>query len=251
MLESNGISRNDWEAYERSFHDDDGRIRSVRNDGYIVGVADPTASLPNDSVFVTGLKPMYCGDQVFIMRNPCTEKTNGKLLKVITSRPNGMSSKAWNYLDSIPYGLLVFGQSSTSRSLPEQIGNGDLDGDSYHVLFDATIVKKIGEFNSRNIDDMTSSSKRSKIHYQKNVLRDFLKKNPGAYNDGGNYELNPSHNWFENAQDYSAEIKHLYYQSQLTSFAYKQWKTKVNEELGYTDTTDALSYVYKTILNSI
>ena len=53
-----------------------------------------------------------------------------------------MSAEKWSYLKSLPYGLIIFGKSSDPHiSLPEQIADGDLDGDLYHALWDINMIE--------------------------------------------------------------------------------------------------------------
>ncbi len=66
-----------------------------------------------------------------------------------------MTNHDWEFLQSIPFGLIVFGKSSTNLSLPEQIGDGDLDGDLYHVLWDIDLVAKIEEYQHEISDEST------------------------------------------------------------------------------------------------
>ena len=127
----------------------------------LVGVADPTSSLPLDTVFIPGLK-YY--PHVFITRYPCTEKEDGKLIDTVISQPEEMSNDNWSFLQSIPFGAVVFGPSSSSESLPEQISNGDLDGDLYHVFWDPIMIGLLKERslvvqhdNNTNDDDAGNS----------------------------------------------------------------------------------------------
>ncbi len=55
-----------------------------------------------------------------------------------------MSVENWNFLQSLPFGILVFGPSSDPDfHLPEQISDGDLDGDLYHVFWDLFLVNDL------------------------------------------------------------------------------------------------------------
>lgn len=109
----------------------------------LVGVADPTLSLPKDSVFVSGLKSTDCSDKVFVTRYPGLVKDDAKLFSLVNSwKPQGMSDEEWSYLQSLPFGFIVFGKSSESPlSLPEQVADSDLDGDNFHVLWDYKMIK--------------------------------------------------------------------------------------------------------------
>jgi hypothetical protein len=186
LLNFHGITMDEIDEYEDDFYED-GQLSRLRHDSntvsihisfllctkptyflnklpllpQCVGVADPTSSLPEDTVFVGGLKPLNCTDQVFITRYPCTEKKDGKLIKLaIGYRPENVSAEHWAFLQSLPFGILVFGPSSNHKlSLPEQISDGDLDGDLYHVLWDYNLVNKLKDINRDiEIDLSTPSS---------------------------------------------------------------------------------------------
>ena len=123
-----------------------------------VGVADPTSSLPLDSVFISGLK-FY--PDVFITRYPCTEKDDGKLIRAVISQPEEMSDENWSFLQSIPFGTVIFGPSSSPESLPEQISNGDLDGDLYHVFWDPILIGLLKDRSLVNDIDTKSDNPKS------------------------------------------------------------------------------------------
>ena len=103
------------------------------------------------------MKPTY-NDQVFITRYPCTEKKDGKVVKIVNRRPQGMSKENWDFLQSIPFGLVFFGPSSTEISMPEEINDGDLDGDLYHVLWNKDLIEKIAYFSSSTAEPISLSS---------------------------------------------------------------------------------------------
>ncbi len=212
LLHFNGVNRDEIDGYEQSFWDDRGNLCRPRRDGStvsflflrhfytlffiftyqssfiliprvkLVGVADPTSSLPNDSVFVSGLTKARneCGNTVLATRYPCTEPEDGKILRVITSKPQGMSKKNWDFLTSIPYGLFVFGHSSTSTPLPVQVADGDLDGDMYHVLWDKELLRQI-TFHNQN-EDVTEVQD-SEIHYNSRTAMNLMRDNPDEYDD--------------------------------------------------------------------
>ena len=94
-------------------------------------------------MFLSGLATHSdeCGNTVFATRYPCTEPGDGKILKTVTSKPKGMSDNDWDFLISMPYGLIVFGPSQKSTSLPVQVADGDLDGDLYHILWDKELMR--------------------------------------------------------------------------------------------------------------
>ena len=124
------------------------------SDWKLVGVADPTLSLPTDSVFVPGLNPMDCHhNKIFVTRYPCLTYDDAKLVTLVTChKPREMTDDKWNFLQSLPFGFIVFGKSSHSElSLPEQIGDGDLDGDNYHVLWDYKMIESLISAEESNV----------------------------------------------------------------------------------------------------
>lgn len=54
-----------------------------------------------------------------------------------------MTHENWNFLQSIPFGIVVFGQSSTEIPLPVRVNDGDLDGDPYHLLWHKDMVEDL------------------------------------------------------------------------------------------------------------
>lgn len=73
---------------------------------FVVGLTDPTTGgLPHSSVFVPGLRRQ--GD-LFVTRSPCIETTNGRLVPVVSAKPDDMSKESWNFLESLPFGSIVF-----------------------------------------------------------------------------------------------------------------------------------------------
>lgn len=99
------------------------------------GVADPFASLPPGTVFAPGIS----GSRLFVTRFPCVKPTDGRLLPLVSERPQSMLASQWEWLQRLPFGLLVFSVRG-QRPLPEICGDGDLDGDLYFACWDETTV---------------------------------------------------------------------------------------------------------------
>lgn len=99
------------------------------------GVADPFASLPPGSVFAPGIS----GSRLFVTRFPCVKPSDGRLLPLVTSRPQSMLQSQWEWLGRLPFGTLVFSVRG-QRPLPEICGDGDLDGDLYFACWDEAHV---------------------------------------------------------------------------------------------------------------
>lgn len=118
-----------------------------RNHAYCVGVADPTDALPEGTVFVTGMGVGSFGrkqQRVFMTRNPCTETSDGRVLRRITSKPKQMKARDWRMLCSLHFGIVIFASPrSGAKPLPETIAGGDLDGDPYLVCWDNDIISGI------------------------------------------------------------------------------------------------------------
>jgi hypothetical protein len=108
----------------------------------VVGVADPTGSIPQDCVFITGPMSQWGPDQaeVVITRSPCTEGADAKVLKVITHRSQlvGSSEDAFKTLSAMSFGSVVFPPGTSS--LVSSINNSDLDGDEFMIIRDPEIV---------------------------------------------------------------------------------------------------------------
>ena len=66
-----------------------------------------------------------------------------------------MNIKDWKHLHTYPFGFVIFGPSSNpEKALPEYIGEGDLDGDLYHVFWDYDLIDLINQ----RISDSDSDS---------------------------------------------------------------------------------------------
>ena len=110
----------------------------------LLGVADPTDTIPSGCVFLTGIHDHIneFGDNILISRFPMTEASDGRILPILREKPSNMSAKEWHFLCSKPFGIVIFGNPAPqSRPLPEQIAQGDLDGDGYHVTWDQNIIR--------------------------------------------------------------------------------------------------------------
>jgi hypothetical protein len=120
-----------------------GAARKIRDEAWVVGVADPTAHLPEGHVFITGLHEKLAEkglDRVFITRSPCVKAEDGRLLPVATRRPPTMAEDEWKALLVRPLGELIFSNAG-ERPLPESIAAGDCDGDYYFVCWDSTVLE--------------------------------------------------------------------------------------------------------------
>ena len=117
----------------------------------MVGVADPTGGqIPKGCIFVAGFgvldgsSPPDRVQDVFVSRTPATEPKDGQVLPRLESKPAGMSVSNWNFLRDLPFGAIVFGRSEENQiPIPNLIANGDLDGDSYFVMWDREVLSHI------------------------------------------------------------------------------------------------------------
>ena len=111
---------------------------------FLLGVADPTDTIPSGRIFLSGIHDQLdnFGDKVIISRFPMTEASDGRVLPIVREKPHTMSTAQWDFLCSKPFGFVIFGNPAPGdRSMPEQIAQGDLDGDGYFVTWDRKIVQ--------------------------------------------------------------------------------------------------------------
>ena len=122
---------------------------------YSVGVADPTGCIPEGKIFVTGLKLKDSQqiNRIFITRSPCVNPEDGRMLPLLTKKPNEMPYSAWRWLNKLPFGAVIFPlcKKVGEKSLPETIAAGDLDGDLYLLCWDQAILSCIQD--NFNVDD--------------------------------------------------------------------------------------------------
>ncbi|KAA8495919.1 hypothetical protein FVE85_2074 [Porphyridium purpureum] len=119
---------------------------SRRHDAYLMGAGQPVTGFPPGVVYVTGLNTtMYASDHVLVTRIPVTQLSDLRLLPCLTTRPCDMSVEDWDWLESLPFGALIFSSAvdgiEHTKPIPEMIGGGDLDGDLYFVCWDAMVVR--------------------------------------------------------------------------------------------------------------
>lgn len=94
---------------------------------HLKGLIDPTGSLPENTVFISGHtadssnRRVIFGkahSKVFLSRSPCLEPTDAKLLSVVGTKPKEMSEEHWNELCSKGFGSIFFPRSLTRRIPP-------------------------------------------------------------------------------------------------------------------------------------
>lgn len=105
----------------------------------LVGCADPTNQIPLGTVYLTGHHLILPRDisKVFVTRFPCTSRNDARLLPMLRARPANMLEEDWDLLESLPFGLILFGYQG--MLIPKHIANGDLDGDLYFTSWDRRV----------------------------------------------------------------------------------------------------------------
>ncbi|KAL3827116.1 hypothetical protein ACHAXA_002351 [Cyclostephanos tholiformis] len=180
LLTGLGVAALSLEQYSRNYKKDPEKLCHT----HLVGMADPTNKLPPNSVFITGMTGSI-PDELFITRSPCLEATDGRVIKVVRTKPDGMENDDWNFLQSLTFGAVIFGDPKQGdRSLPELIADGDLDGDLYFVCWDETVVSQI-----RRIP-----------------ITDDERFKPPEHDGGGKYDPE----WFSKAQTFISQIPKLH-----------------------------------------
>lgn len=107
-----------------------------------IGLNDPTGYLEPDTVFVTDLKKQRASlDQVFVIRSPCTQRKDGRVLKTVSVKPHAMLESMWNWINDLSFGAVLFGTPMEGyKSMTENIADGDLDGDLYFCCWAQSIL---------------------------------------------------------------------------------------------------------------
>ena len=189
-----GIARDTVESYAKAAKESRDQLKHA----WLVGVADPTDSIPEGHIFITGMgfeKGKH--SSIFITRAPCIEADDGRLLPVVTTKPRSMSKKDWEWLNELAFGVVIFGfpQSKKTTPLPETIAAGDLDGDLYFICWDSTILSQLQHsyVEDSNLDnrDSADESEEKFIDDEPEELwkwEEILEHRKSSKRDGG-YEL--------------------------------------------------------------
>ena len=84
---------------------------------HLKGVIDPTGSLPENKVFISGYATTSAGERelfgkihrkIFLTRSPSVEPEDAKVVSVVGSKPREMSADDWSQLCSYEFGTIVF-----------------------------------------------------------------------------------------------------------------------------------------------
>lgn len=162
-----------------------------RKHSFVVGLADPTGAIPQGHIFVPGLTDR---STLFVTRCPCMQPNDGHMLPVVTEKPRDMQPSDWEWLQTLPFGSIIFGNSRRGHaSLPSRIANGDLDGDLYCLCWDDQILESI-----------TCTSLRIPPLEPKNS-RPWVEKP----------------NWFKQTQELQCNLSRIIHLNQLIGMCYK------------------------------
>jgi hypothetical protein len=127
LLKGLGVSDLTLKQYPKDYKNDPDKLCHT----HLIGMADPTNKLPSNTVFVTGMSGVEV-DEIFVTRSPCMEAEDGRVIEVVKTKPDDMESAEWEFLQSLTFGALIFGNPRPGdRAMPELIAGGDLDGDLY------------------------------------------------------------------------------------------------------------------------
>ena len=112
---------------------------------FLVGVADPTGSIPEGHIYVPGMGvKLGVLEKLFVSQFPCKGQENSRLLPVLTSKPMVMNQTDWNFLNRFSFGVIILGNSCPGfQALPTLVADGDLDGDLYFVCWHEEIIKNV------------------------------------------------------------------------------------------------------------
>jgi ribosomal protein L24 len=172
----------------------------------VVGVADPTNSIPPGQVFVTGMWHMS-QESIFVTRFPCNHPTDGRILSNVTDKPQSMAESDWIWLKELPFGAIIFADAKEGmQPLPVHIADGDLDGDLYFVCWDAEILEQL---NAEPVLD---------------TALDVEDEAPTR-----KAESQPDENWLKKAQQQMVDTTKVYDMSILTGKLYNLAKTAATE----------------------
>jgi hypothetical protein len=167
---------------------------------YLVGVADPTHSIPSGHVFVTGSNSMSSlarRDNIFVTRFPCVEASDGRMLPILQTKPSNMCEGDWDFLSSLQFGAILFADSLPGCvPLPATIASGDLDGDLYFVCWNENVFEHV---------------KPTEPDHQA-MIEESDEEQQSPWNE----------NWFSDAQGVTASVARLVTINKLISSLFRQ-----------------------------
>ena len=110
----------------------------------LIGVIDETNTLEQNEVYVNikNNEELILSGEVFVTKNPCLHPGDIKILKAKGKCPQ------LSHLINV----IVF-SAKGDRPMPNMIGGGDLDGDTYYVSWNQEIIRSIKIRNVPSLDD--------------------------------------------------------------------------------------------------
>jgi ribosomal protein L24 len=225
VLKIRGVPAGVIDAYRDQSH---GNRGSGLEHTFLIGVSDPTESIPPGFVFVTGVHESPIKNTVLVSRFPCTEVHDAHVLPVLRDRPSGMSEENWEWLCAKPFGAMIFGNPARGdRPLPSRIADGDLDGDLYFACWHDPIVSLL----------------EPSIFDGRDITEDFMQgeeeKDRRRWNE----------NWLEDGQELMGDVQALANTSALIGKLYKEWNNALNDGQGRAVDTVAFGRAYKAALD--
>mmetsp|Transcript_39057 Transcript_39057/g.54985 ORF Transcript_39057/g.54985 Transcript_39057/m.54985 type:complete len:124 (-) Transcript_39057:152-523(-) len=77
-------------------------------------------------------------------RIPCMLPSDIVKVPVLHQCPSNMSKRRWDWMQSLPFGIIIFGNSNLGNMpVPTCIAESDLDGDMFCVCWDVEIVTNL------------------------------------------------------------------------------------------------------------
>mmetsp|Transcript_4350 Transcript_4350/g.5563 ORF Transcript_4350/g.5563 Transcript_4350/m.5563 type:complete len:278 (+) Transcript_4350:161-994(+) len=190
LWQCQGVSHKTISIYTKAFKKNPCKIQHAS----VVGVCDPTRSLPHGSVFVTGMmrrnssergtipsrqdKSTKSLERIYVTRFPCMEASDGLLLPTIQNKPRAMSEEDWEWLLQLPFGAIVFSMPGEEqkcaelRTLPSLVAAGDLDGDLYFICWNTDVVSCVSTTKRRDPLLQNSLKNRQKKDYDENWFQE-------------------------------------------------------------------------------
>ena len=171
---------------------------------YLMGVSDATGMLPEGTIFIPGYytnseneRVLFSShlERIFVTRSPCLEPSDCKMLPLVGTKPTDMPEDDWKWLCNKPFGTIIFSRPRdriNAAPLPALVGEGDLDGDLYFVLFDKVLIEHLKQV-------FDHPKMRTEMKKQENELREKhvnLCEGPKYKED-----ISKDDDWFEAAQN--------------------------------------------------
>jgi hypothetical protein len=70
---------------------------------------------PTGRMRAAGAEPL----RIFITRSPCVKPTDGRMLPLVSERPDAMSEQTWEWLVSLPFGAVLFSTAGVGLAFTE------------------------------------------------------------------------------------------------------------------------------------